>query len=246
MRMIGIALAVLVSNAAIAQEAPKLDPVEERIHNDWAEMARYRPANAKLKPTPGHPRIVFIGDSITDWWRSGEPSFWTPGRIDRGIGGQTTPQMLVRFRQDVLDLHPDVVHIMGGTNDIGGNTGPMTLADTEANVRTMVELAQAHGIRVIIGSVPPADRFPWKPSVETGKTIVALNAWLKGYAARTGCVYADYWSALKGDGLGIRTGLSGDGVHPTTEGYKVMAPVAEAAIAQALSRPAPAPIPILR
>lgn len=222
------------------------DPVEVQLHTDWAQLKRYQDANARLKPSPGYPRAVFIGDSITDWWGSGDPSFWTNGHIDRGIGGQTTPQMVVRFRQDVIDLHPDVVHIIGGTNDIGGNTGPMTPEQTEANIKTMVELAEAHGIRVIIGSIPPADRFPWKPSVETGEQIIALNAWLKAYAARVGAVYADYWSALKGDGLGPRTGLSGDGVHPNPDGYKLMGPIANAAITEAMSKPAPEPLPIVR
>lgn len=245
--IVATALAALIGTAATAQTpaAKADDPVEVQIHTDWAQLKRYQSANANLKPTPGHPRVVFIGDSITDWWGSGDPGFWVNGKIDRGIGGQTTPQMVVRFRQDVIDLHPDVVHIIGGTNDIGGNTGPMTPEQTEANIKTMVELAEAHGIRVIIGSITPADRFPWKPSVETGEKIIALNAWLKAYAARAGAVYADYWSALKGNGLGPRTGLSGDGVHPNASGYKLMGPIANAAIAEAMARPAPRPLAIV-
>ncbi|MGY4398942.1 lysophospholipase L1-like esterase [Sphingomonas sp. UYAg733] len=235
--------AVLVCASAQAQEAARApDPVEERIHNDWPELGRYRSANAALKPTPGRSRIVFIGDSITDWWLGADRAFFTPGRIDRGIGGQTTPQMVVRFRQDVIDLKPDVVQIMAGTNDIGGNTGPMTAEQTQDNFKTMVELAQAHGIRVIIGSILPSDRFPWKPAMETGTRIMKLNAWLKAYAASTGSVYADYWAVLKGDGLGMRDGMTGDGVHPTAEGYRAMAPVAEAAIKAALASAAPKPL----
>jgi len=210
-----------------------------RLGTDWPYLARYRADNAKLMPTPKHPRVVFMGDSITENWVNRSGDFFTAGRIGRGISGQTTPQMLVRFRQDVIDLHPVVVHIMAGTNDIAGNTGPMTPEETQGNIKSMVELAHAHGIRVILASVPPADKFPWKPDVEVADKVVAMNAWLKAYAARSGCVYADYWSALKGDGLGMREGLSSDHVHPTAAGYQVMAPVAEAAIKRALALATP-------
>jgi len=211
-----------------------------RLGTDFPYLARYREANAALVPTPGHPRIVFMGDSITENWANMAADFFSTGRIGRGIGGQTTPQMLLRFRQDVIDLHPAVVQIMAGTNDIAGNTGPMPPEQTQANIKSMVELAHAHGIRVILASIPPADQFPWKPGLDVANKIVAMNSWLKAYAARSGCVYADYWSALKqADGLGMRDGLSSDHVHPTIAGYKVMAPVAEAAIRRALASPAP-------
>jgi lysophospholipase L1-like esterase len=210
-----------------------------RLGTDWPYLARYRADNAKLMPTPKHPRVVFMGDSITENWVSRSGDFFTTDRIGRGISGQTTPQMLARFRQDVIDLHPAVVQIMAGTNDIAGNTGPMTPEQTQGNIKSMAELAHAHGIRVILASVPPADKFPWKPDVEVADKIVAMNAWLKAYAARSGCIYADYWSALKGDGLGMREGLSSDHVHPTKAGYQVMAPVAEAAIKRALALSAP-------
>lgn len=210
-----------------------------RLGADWPYLARYRADNAKLVPTPGYPRIVFMGDSITEGWVNHSGDFFVPGRIGRGISGQTTPQMLARFRQDVIDLHPDIVQIMAGTNDIAGNTGPMTPEETQANIRSMVELAHAHGIRVILASIPPADQFPWKPGLEVADKIVAMNAWLKAYAARSGCVYADYWSAMKGDGPAMREGLSSDHVHPTKAGYQVMAPVAEAAIKRALALAAP-------
>jgi lysophospholipase L1-like esterase len=240
----GLGLALLVGETATAQIA--LNPSNQftvdwnsRLGSDWPYLARYRADNARLVPTPGHPRIVFMGDSITENWVKLSGDFFTPGRIGRGISGQTTPQMLARFRRDVIDLHPAVVQIMAGTNDIAGNTGPMTPEETQGNIRSMVELAHAHGIRVILASIPPADMFPWKPGLDTGSKIAAMNAWLKAYAARTGCVYADYWSALKDDGLGMRGGLSSDHVHPTKAGYVVMAPVAEAAIKLALARPAP-------
>ena len=212
----------------------------DRLSTDWPYLAKYREANAQLVPTPKHPRIVFMGDSITELWANTDSGFFTGGRIGRGISGQTTPQMLGRFRQDVIDLHPAVVQILAGTNDIAGNTGPMTALETQANIRSMVELAHAHGIRVILASIPPADEFPWKPGLEVAGKIVAMNAWLKDYAARSGSIYADYWSALKQPaGLGMREGLSSDHVHPTKAGYAVMEPVAEAAIRRALALPAP-------
>jgi lysophospholipase L1-like esterase len=236
-------LAALAASVAPPASAP--DPAAEvRLHQDWAWMARYGAANAGIVNDPARPRIVFLGDSITQGWFDLDPGFFVPGRIGRGIGGQTTPQMLVRFRQDVIDLHPDVVQIMAGTNDIASNTGPMTDEQTQGNIRSMVELAQAHGIRVILASIPPADQFPWRPGLETGAHIVRLNAWLKAYAARAGCVYADYWSGLKGDDLGAREGLTKDHVHPTPAGYAVMDKVAEAAIREALAMPRPTPLPV--
>ena len=238
-------LIALIGGGASAQIA--LDPQNQwtvdwnnRLGTDFPYLARYRADNERLEPTPGHPRIVFMGDSITENWAKMGSEMFTPGRIGRGVSAQTTPQMVLRFRQDVIDLHPAVVHIMAGTNDVAGNTGPMTPEQTQANIRSMVELAHAHGIRVILASIPPADQFPWKPGLDAAHRIVAMNAWLKAYAARSGCIYADYWNALKqNDGLGMRDGLSSDHVHPTTAGYAIMAPVAEAAIRRALALPAP-------
>lgn len=238
-------ITALIGSAASAQIAR--DPNNkytmewnDRLSTDWPYLAKYREANAALVPAPKHPRIVFMGDSITENWVNLAGDFFTGERIGRGISGQTTPQMVARFRADVIDLHPAVVQIMAGTNDIAGNTGPMTPQETQDNIRSMVDLAHAHGIRVILASVPPADMFPWKPGLETANKIVAMNAWLKAYAARSGCVYADYWSALKqADGLGMRDGLSSDHVHPTKAGYAVMEPIAEAAIKRALALPAP-------
>lgn len=238
MRMpIKAVLAAIVSIASIAlaaQRSPETRAQEERVPMDPAALAHYRSDNAALAPTPGVPRIVFMGDSITEGWRNHVPAFFGPGRIGRGISGQTTMQMLARFRQDVIDLKPKVVQIMAGTNDIAGNLGPVDDSDIEANIRSMTELAQAHGIRVILASIPPAADFPWLTGLNPGPRIVRLNAWLKSYAARSGAVYADYWSATH-DGLGFRAGLAMDGVHPNEAGYAVMAPVAEAAIRKALA-----------
>lgn len=233
--LIATAASAAVGQASSAQPAPE---AEVRLYRDWAWQARYRDANAALAVS-ANPRIVFLGDSITEGWVNLDPAFFAGQRIGRGIGGQTTPQMLVRFRQDVIALRPTVVQIMAGTNDIAGNTGPFSELETKGNFRTMVELAQAHGIRVILASIPPADRFPWRPGLETGPVIVRLNAWLKHYAAATGSVYADYWTALHGEGLGMRDGLSSDGVHPTAAGYAAMDPVARRVICDALARSAP-------
>lgn len=211
----------------------------ERFRNDPAGLARYRDANAELPPKGEAPRIVFMGDSITEGWVSKMPQFFTPGRIGRGISGQTTPQMLVRFRQDVIRLQPDVVQIMAATNDVAGNTGPMTDDAIQDNFRSMVELAHAHGIKVILASIPPAADFPWRRGLDPGPRIVRLNQWLKAYAAQTRSVYADYWSALSDGGLGLNPELTYDGVHPDEDGYAVMAKTAEAAIAEALRRPKP-------
>lgn len=246
MKMVALAM-TLVASAATSQQPPPAvipspDAAETRLHQDWAWMARYRDENHVLPPAAKHPRVVFLGDSITQGWRDKHPAFFTDERIGRGIGGQTSPQMLVRYRQDVIDLHPVVVQIMAGTNDIASNTGPISVKETEANFRTMTELAQSHGIRVILASIPPADMFPWRPGLQVAPKIMAINTWLKAYAAQTGSTYADYWSALKGDGAGMRNGLSSDHVHPTAAGYDVMEPVARRAIAEALARPAPVPL----
>ncbi|KQU61931.1 GDSL family lipase [Sphingomonas sp. Leaf339] len=246
MKMLAATLMISLPFAALFAQTPKPTAAEQeaevRLHQDWPWLERYRAANAAL-PTPDAkvPRIVFMGDSITQGWIDKVPAFFTPGRLDRGIGGQTTPQMVLRFRQDVIDLKPAVVQIMAGTNDIAGNTGPMTIEQTHANIMTMAELARAHGIRVILASIPPADHFPWRPGLATAPRIAQTNAWLKDYAARTGATYADYWTALH-DGQALKAAYTYDGVHPNDAGYQVMAPVAEAAIKAALAKPAPKPI----
>ena len=213
--------------------APSAD--ELRLHNDWPYLARYREANAQLAaPAPGENRVVFYGNSITEGWA---PLFATqfPGKpyIGRGISGQTTPQMLVRFRQDVIALQPRVVVILAGTNDIAGNTGPSTVAMIEDNIASMAELARANGIRAVLCSVLPVFDYPWKPGLHPAPTIVALNAWMRAYAASHGAVYVDYHSAMADERQGMRSALSGDGVHPNEAGYRVMAPLAERGIAEA-------------
>jgi acyl-CoA thioesterase I len=211
--------------------------VEERLHSDWAYLARYREENARLAPPArGEDRVVFMGDSITEGW--GRLDRFFPGKpyLNRGISGQTTPQMLVRFRPDVIDLKPRVVVILAGTNDIAGNTGPMTPQMTEENLMSMVDLARANHIRVVLASVLPAFDFPWRPGLEPAPKIAALNAWIKEYAARNRIVYLDYYTAMVDARGGLKAELTKDGVHPNDAGYAVMAPLTEKAIAQALGR----------
>jgi lysophospholipase L1-like esterase len=209
--------------------------------NDYGQLARYRAANAALKPpAPGENRVVFFGDSITDIWRL-EESF--PGKpyINRGIGGQTTSQMLVRFRQDVIDLHPRVVVILAGTNDIAGNTGPISNDDIEANFASLAELARSHEIRVVFASILPVhnytpksqDFFAQRPMAR----ILALNEWLKGYCAGSGLVYLNYFDSLVDDKGLLKRDLADDGLHPNKAGFAVMAPLAEKAIQQAIDEP---------
>jgi uncharacterized protein (TIGR02246 family) len=211
---------------------------QDALENDWANLAKYRDANAKLAPPgPNESRVVFYGNSITEVWAKDFPTMF-PGKpyIGRGISGQTTPQMLVRFNQDVVALRPKVVVILAGTNDIAGNTGPSTIEMIEDNLRSMAEVANANGIRVVLSSVLPVYDYPWRPGLEPAPKIMALNAWMKDYAAKVGATYLDYHSAMQDARHGMRAGLASDEVHPTEAGYRVMAPLAEKAIAEALRR----------
>jgi len=207
--------------------------------NDFGELARYRDEDARLKlPAPGEDRVVFLGDSITDLWRL--PGYF-PGKpyINRGISGQTTPQMLVRFRQDVIALRPKVVVILAGTNDIAGNTGPMRLEDIEANYASMIDLAAANRIKPILSSVLPVNNYTPQAqeffAARSPEKILQLNQWLSSYCPAHGCIYLDYFSSLvDAHGL-LQKDLADDGLHPNAQGYKVMARLAEAAIDKALN-----------
>ena len=210
----------------------------QRILRDWPNLARYHDDNARLDPpAEGENRVVFMGDSITDGWGRQYGQFF-PGKpyVNRGISGQTTPQMLIRFRPDVIALHPKAVVILAGTNDIAGNTGPMSLEDIEYDLMSMGDLARANNIRVVLSSVMPVCDYI-KPQTERRppEKIVALNAWIKSYAAKNGFVYLDYYSAMIDDKQMFRKELTYDGLHPNTAGYEVMAPLAEKAIAAALA-----------
>ena len=208
----------------------------EQLRTDWANLRRFRDSNAALPtPKPGENRVVFMGNSITEGWVRYFPSqFAGKPYVNRGISGQTTPQMLVRFRQDVVSLRPKVVVILAGTNDIAGNTGPSTLEMIEDNLADMTEIANANDIRVVLCSVLPVYDYPWRPGLQPAPKIVALNAWMRRYADSTQNVYVDYHSAMRDDRNGMRAGLASDGVHPNEEGYKIMVPLVEAGIAQAL------------
>jgi acyl-CoA thioesterase I len=202
---------------------------------DWANLERYRAANHMLRPDPR--RVVFLGDSITEGWASESFIRDNPHFVGRGISGQTAPQMLVRFRSDVIDLKPAVVHILAGTNDVAQNTGRESDAEILGYIASIAQLARANGIRVIIGSVPPAADFPWRPGLDPNAKIKVLNGKLQRYAQKQGFIYADYWHALATADGAMRSEYSQDGVHPNAAGYEAMKPVAAAAIAKAIQAP---------
>ena len=231
-------------DVAALQEKLKEDETELQ---DWANLTRYRESNTKLATTSApERRVVFMGDSITDMWA--EPQFggFFPGKpyVDRGISGQTTPQMLIRFRPDVIALRPRVVVILAGTNDLAGNTGPMTLEEIEGNLASMAELARSNGIRVVLASVLPVSNYGHNVEGEPldmrtnrpPEKILALNAWVKKYAADKGHVYLDYFAATVDEHGLLKKELSEDGLHPNAAGYAVMGPLAEKAIEAALKK----------
>lgn len=215
----------------------QIEAMQKKL-NDWPQLGRYHDANASLPaPAAGEKRVVFYGDSITDAWAK-KPEEFFPGKpyVGRGISGQTTPQMLVRFQQDVVHLKPAVVVILAGTNDIAGNTGPSTPEMMEDNFMSMLAIARANNIRVVVSSILPADHYNWRPGVQPAEQIRAMNTRLKAMCEREGLVYLDYHSAMANAKGGLDPDLAVDGVHPTAKGYAVMAPLAEKAIADALAR----------
>jgi lysophospholipase L1-like esterase len=243
------------SSAAEPQEKPKpaappvssmppLPAAIEKELKDWPNLERFRDANAALPAAAASvKRVVFMGDSITEAWlhegvpatEPNRPEFF-PGKpyVNRGISGQTTPQMLVRFRPDVIALKPAAVVIFAGTNDVAGNTGEMSPEDTENNISSMADLAHANGVKVILCSILPAFDFAWRPGRTPAPKIVALNEWIKSYAASHGYVYVDFHTAMADARGGLPATLSKDGVHPNKSGYAIMDPLVEAGIAKAL------------
>ena len=235
------------TNAPAQPAAPKLtasghpDNAFWREHDrqmlfDFPWLARYKDADAKLgPPAADENRVVFMGDSITEGWKLDE-SF--PGKlyINRGISGQTTPQMVLRFHQDVVNLKPKVVVILGGINDIAANTGPMSLEDTENNFKAMTEIASANGIKVVLCSVLPAYDFPWSPGMQPAPKVIELNKWISSFALSKGFVYVDYYAAMKDDRGGLPSNLSRDGVHPNAAGHAIMEPLVTAGIQKALAQ----------
>lgn len=210
-----------------------------RILQDWPNLGRYAAENAKLGPAAaGEARVVFMGDSITDAWGRSHGKFF-PGQpyVNRGISGQTTPQMLIRFRPDVIDLKPKVVVILAGTNDLAGNTGPETLEQIEGNLISMAQLARVNDIRVVFSSVMPVcDYIKPQTAQRPPAQIIALNDWMKDYSAKNGIVYLDYYSAMLDDHQMLKKELTLDGLHPNDAGYEVMSPLASEAIAKALAK----------
>jgi lysophospholipase L1-like esterase len=216
---------------------PRVSMSQSVSARDFAGLARYRAANAALaEPARGEQRVVFFGNSITEGWAQYFPTMF-PGKpyVGRGISGQTTSQMLLRFRQDVVALTPAAVVILAGTNDIAGNTGPATLEEIESNLAAMAEIARANGIRVLLCSVTPVFNYPWKPGLEPAPKIVALNQWIAQYAAAHGATYVDYHTPLADARQGMRADYANDGVHPTEAGYRVMASVVAPLITKALA-----------
>ena len=193
-----------------------------RAQDDWAGLCRYHSANASALAGSVHPRVVFMGDSITENWALDDPEFFDHGIVGRGISGQTTAQLLVRFQSDVVALHPQIVHILAGTNDVAGNTGPTSAQDFKNNIMSMVEIARYNGIAVILGSIPPSAAFNWRPQVDPKPWIRQLDTWLRAYAMQNRVEFIDYYTPLAGPSGEFRTDLSNDGVHPNRSGYRLM------------------------
>lgn len=213
--------------------APALQP--PLLLTDWAWLGRYREDNAKLIASGAQVKTVFLGDSITEGWANNDADLFSNGNVGRGISAQTTPQLLVRMHADVIALQPRVVHLMGGTNDIAHNTGPMTAEDSHNNIMAMCEIARAHRIAIVLGAVPPASKYWWRPEAQPKAAAVALNEWMRTYAKEIGAEFADYAAAFTDEEGNVKPELAKDEVHPTPAGYAVMRPIAEAAIQAAQS-----------
>lgn len=211
---------------------------DDRLKKDWASMKRYAAENAKLADDSAGQRVVFMGNSIIEGWSHTSPVFFeNQSYINRGISGQTTSQMLVRFRQDVIELQPRVVLILAGTNDIAENTGPITTEKIAANIFSMAELSRANGIEPILCSVLPVKFYYWKKRIDPVPKIEALNGMIRTYCAANDIIFIDYYSSLVNTEKGLDWKYTSDGVHPNAEGYKQMEPLATAAITLALNRP---------
>ncbi len=227
------------TNAPVQTDAQKMAAMQKKL-DDWPQLERYRAEDASLPaPEAGVKRVVFYGDSITDaWGRRPDTGEFFPGKpyVNRGISGQTTPQMLVRFQQDVVHLKPALVIILAGTNDIAGNTGPSTPEMMEDNFESMIAIARANNIKIVISSILPADHYAWKAGAQPAEQIRAMNVRLKAMCVREGLVYLDYYSAMVNANGGLDPELARDGVHPTAKGYAIMDPLAEKAIAEALAK----------
>lgn len=200
---------------------------------DWADLCFYQRENAALMAGGERPRAVFIGDSIAQYWSRYDPAFFTHGIVNRGVAGQTSPQVLVRLTPDALMLKPRIVHVQVGLNDITGARGPSRPEDYRNNIKAIITLAKASGAVIVLGAIPPAKNTGWGIQTKPVPRIRETNAWLRELAQREGLVFADYWTPMAAPDGTMRSDLSEDGVHPNAKGYAVMAPIARAALAQA-------------
>lgn len=234
---LNLTIALLLFVTAAKSQTPSKAQQEKVLPKDWANTLRYEAANLQLgRSAEQLPKgVIYMGDSITDFWINNDAAFFnTNDYIDRGISGQTTTQMLVRFRMDVINLRPKVVVILAGINDIAENNGPIKLEDVFGNIQSMAILAKAAGIKVVLSSVLPAYAFPWRPDISPAEKVEHLNGMIKDYATKNKLVYLDYFSAMADQRKGLPPSLSADGVHPNLAGYKIMEPLAKKAIAEAI------------
>jgi len=234
----GLALPPVARAIEGCGEQPNTPPALQPplLLTDWAWLSRYRDDNTRLTSSGAKVDAVFLGDSITEGWTRSDPGFFAEGNVGRGISAQTTPQLLVRMHADVIALKPRVVHIMAGTNDIAQNTGPMTSQDSKNNFLAMCEIARAHLIRIVLGSIPPASKYWWRPGLQPKPVAIELNEWMRSYAREIGAVYADYAAALTDSSGNVKLTLAQDEVHPTAAGYAAMRPIAESAICEVETR----------
>ncbi|MUP46978.1 acylhydrolase [Gramella sp. BOM4] len=210
---------------------------KELMEQDWPELKRYHEKNQQIIQNKAWPEVVFMGNSITEGWINTHPEFFEDNNyLNRGIGGQTSPQMLIRFTPDVLDLKPEVVVILAGTNDLAANTGYSSVKMISDNIRAMATLAEKNNIKVVLSSVLPVYDYPWRPGLEPVSRIQELNEWMENYARENNHVYLDYFSSMSNDQKGMRKEYSEDGVHPNAKAYSVMEPLVQEAINKALNR----------
>ncbi len=227
---------LLILSASYAQQ--QIPAAKEDFKDDWANLRHYKEKNKTLPaPAKGAQRVVFLGSSIFERWSTVAPSFFeNPRYINRGISGQISPQLLIRFRQDVIDLHPAAVVILAGSNDIAGNTGHVTNETIMDNIKSMAELAKLHGIRPVLCAYLPVFQYPWRKELTPAEDIISLNKMINSYAKENHLVLLDYFTPLADSRNGQKENLTLDGVHPNAAGYQVMAKVTEAAIAKALRK----------
>jgi lysophospholipase L1-like esterase len=216
----------------MAKIAAAQKTMAERQIKDWPNLCRYQKENAAVAASGVRPKVVFLGDSITENWKRGDPELFGPTTLDRGISGQTTPQILLRFYQDVVTLRPRIVHIMAGTNDISGNTGPTSDAAIVDNIRAMIDIAKQNNIRVVLASLTPSKGFSMRPGIDPSPRIAAVNRALVRLAAERRVTYVDYFPHLVDRDGGFAAALANDGLHPNRDGYAIMRPFADRAIAQ--------------